>query len=479
MRSAIFAISGFVFFMLAAPAVFAKANSTTPSSAGSKQAIVDYKLFDADDLKQMTPVEQEQYLEALRNFFEAREFQPPSFSAYFLDEILGGILGQAANVIIDNRSCNAIIADPSNPPLPRRCYGDLENALKAGTFQNCVPTNMIPHEDGAQQTVNIACGNRNWTVIGTSAYVGRMRCAAGRCPEQSSADAVRPQAGAPAQSPPAPAGQTARQGSGTAAPGASRPGAAGGSPAAGTPGAGSRSARDDDHSSRCYYAGFGINRKDGAKCSPIVDACNANHMGAPSLGTMKDALKCSENPKRGICGGSMGQAAASPAATAPAAGGASNPIRGNSASGNKQVVCNPVLYGLKNDVVICVPRNSKASESCGRAKNDDTLMKFIQKDGKAAFDQMIDSLNKECRAFWNVPTSGSDLTEKAGAAPRSGDTNATDFKDTCKTLLQRALEIGSSPKAPDSIKKKVEDLRKSPQAPTQTPPRANGGTGIA
>lgn len=455
MRRSFFATIGFLSVLMLALPVLAQGS---PARSPAKKKI-EMRLFSASDFNRMSDVEKEQYLEALREFHEARQERAQASSLFFLDEIL-----QSFQASAQTTDCRKAMLEPNRSVFPASCTDDLERAARSGALGLCITSPVGATTTAGQAAMTMDCSRtlngttyrRQYTVQGETAKIRDMKTKIeerqqpiAQRQEQITTDAGPGAAPRPAAAPQAAPGAPT-------APTTTQPPAAG-------PGARPQARPSNDDSARCFFGGFALNKPaEGSKCLPVTDLCKQTHLRAPRSESLTKAIGCGpNNVEIGKCGGRKGvsETAAAPAA-APAGG--TNPIR----AADKQVVCNPILYGTQADeTMICVPRNSRASANCGSKKNDETLKNLLKKpDGIKAFDEMIKSLEKECLPYWKIE--GTNVTEKSEGVPeRQGDDFKTDFKDTCGVLLRRALEIGAASEDPQ-IKGKVEALKRSPQAPT-------------
>ncbi|MFN7728672.1 MAG: hypothetical protein ACK5P7_05915 [Bdellovibrio sp.] len=561
---------------------------------------VSARLFDGTDVLKMTEQEQDEYLDAIREFMDKRQYRAPSFSQYFLDIIMGtssaeaqvmandcvvggnvkntpecrtsfisrvrsgglgecreGAVSSSGNFVnlicggntyqypsqdrssvvafltrspynsgaaqrevraavvgansnepgFDPGNCEQQIQrysstpfGPSNDQLSRspRCYNIFIERIRSGALGHCT--------DAAQdwQVTRFSCARKNaqgQDVV--SVYQIHHNTPAGKTQldgaiREGRVEAARIEAGRAAAAndilPPSIPG---------APPAAGQPATAtappGGQPAASAVTPGGRPATQAQDAARatarCFFSGFAIARIENQPCVGITDLCAQNNrMQGLSQVSLNALIPCrtAEEKKKATCGDSSAAQAAptspappiQPQAAVPSASttvaSAGSTIRSNSQQG-RQVVCNPILYGTKPDgSVLCVPRSSTASAACGGIANDQKLKELLKKapHGEKAFGEMVDTINKECQPFWTVGATGGP-TEKADAIARTGDTNATDFKDTCKILLERALEIGERIASDNNaIKEKVKVIRQAvgTGAPAGPPPPARPAT---
>lgn len=457
MRRSFFATIGFLSVLMLALPVLAQGS---PARSPAKKKI-EMRLFSASDFNRMSDVEKEQYLEALREFHEARQERAQSASFFFLDEVLGSFRASAMTRSDCQQQILAAkprVAGAAYTPviLPPECALVFQQAIGQHTFEKCLPGPIGQDgTDNALSATTFNCTNQRgepvqYTIRGRRGDLQQIGSTAtdyrrpGSRPESATAEGAPRPAAVSQAAPGAPSSTTTQ-------------------PPAAQPGARPQARPSNDDSARCFFGGFALNKPaEGSKCLPVTDLCKQTHLRAPRSESLTKAIGCGpNNVEIGKCGGRKGvsETAAAPAA-APAGG--TNPIR----AADKQVVCNPILYGTQADeTMICVPRNSRASANCGSKKNDETLKNLLKKpDGIKAFDEMIKSLEKECLPYWKIE--GTNVTEKSEGVPeRQGDDFKTDFKDTCGVLLRRALEIGAASEDPQ-IKGKVEALKRSPQAPT-------------
>lgn len=438
-------------------------------------------LMDSSVLAKMTDLERAEYFEALRDFMTKNNERLPDVSQMMLDELLGL---QSANAQVPTRPVISTNCMKGNQILSKGgCYGEFYNAARNGELGAC--SNARTVQDGSTYYSTITCGGQDYRYApDRPAFRSTNQAAADTqtssmqtywIPQSEKAAQRRQQDASSADAPNVPAAP-ASSGTDAGTRSVDRPTPASGSAAAGAasgPGAAAAqenwiSHRERGQSARCFFAGFSIGRADKkARCSPITKLCDDNpRMKGMRKEQLKKIMGCPEAAAKAQCGGS--------AASTPAARGASATIRQNQ-NASSQIPCNPVLYGLKDDAVICVSKKSNASEECARKADEGGLKKILEKEeGKLAFNQMLESIKTECRSYWRLD--GETVVARGGTGEsREGDSNSEDFKKTCKTLVERVIAIGGSiakVKTDTDFRKMVEAFQNTANNPDFVGPAA-------
>lgn len=393
--------------------------AASTSLAKDKTAEPEMYMMKAEVVLKMNDQERTEYFEALREFMAANSDKIPGVSQMLIDSLLGEQVAMAADNLRLPPECIKGDEIQSGSVDNWACYSWFRSAARGGVLGEC---------SGAVAEGKfsvITCGGKTYRLPRPSERDARTQAQdmnSGWVPASRDAAAKRQ--------------QTANPAPGTSPSGRPEPAAA--------PGANPNDPyhnRDAGNSARCFFGGFAIARDGNKPCSPFQDLCAPNlRMRGPKSDLLKEVMKCStdEEKKKARCGG----------ATAPAPTGGATIKRSRAAGGN-QIVCNPVLYGLKDDgSVICVPRSGQASQKCAAEAKDDAIKKLLQDaKGKLAFDSMLATLTFECRTHWRIENPGdveqaSVVARSGNGESRDGDKSTTDFKDTCKTLVDRVIQIG-------------------------------------
>lgn len=398
--------------------------AASTSLAKDKTAEPEMYMMKAEVVLKMNDQERTEYFEALREFFAANADKVPGVSQLMIDALLSRSVAQADD--------NEDLAKCLDGTVVRRgtvgsvvCYSAFRSAAREGRLGECTSATTSIDESTKSYYSVITCGGKTYSLPRDTARDATSQARdmnGGWVPKSKEAIAKNPQVAGTGQPP-----------------GTARPEQATNETTAPNPNDPYYN-RDAGNSARCLFAGFAIAREKNKPCSPFQDLCDTNQrMRGPNSSLMREVMKCTDEKEKAKarCGGS-----------APAAQRRTT-IRNARATTGNQVVCNPVLYGLKDDgSVICVPRGGQASQKCAAEAKDDAIKKLLQDaKGKLAFDSMLATLTFECRTHWRIENPG-DVEQATVVArggngeSRDGDKSTTDFKDTCKTLVDRVIQIG-------------------------------------
>jgi hypothetical protein len=396
----------------------------------------DTPLLYANEVLELTVDQQDEYLAALRDFVEANQAGDPSFTQYLFDIFLDSSAAQAEDLIDIQARCEG------NKIIDYNCMRYFTPALSQGKLGVCDPYNpklgIVRCNNNGRVTdyqVNLetfprSVRGKNQLAIDSAIRMGNTQIRAdGPLPTNpnykyttENDEKTFP----------------VRQRSGDGPTEASAPAPIG--------------------DARCFYGGFMIEAKkikgkDGKetpnRCAPVRDLCAKEDPNMPIFPKVDDAFKgsiCGKDPKNGKC-----------------PNGDQSSIRSNSPGNSEVVVCNPLLYGTKdNSAVYCVRQSKDASKECREKAKDNKNVKEILKKNPEAFNSMIRALDKQCgyqylyskkagkrevvdTTAWHdtkdkaaFEKRQSELANRGGWATTAGK---EDMMRTCKVLLDRAIEI--------------------------------------
>lgn len=435
-------------------------------------------LIYSNDFKNLNSYEQEKYLDALREFFNQRQEDSPTYSFYFLDALMGKhqALARAYSVGVGSdrfKDCDTAIFQNVNSPSDlqiikkdQRCMGRFASLLEAGTLGTCRRVDQQSYAgDASLKSFAVSCTTkeydsggkdnvRRWVFYDLPSkdqnYINK---AIDKNPNKTGARYLTPK-----EADESIKNQSRQSGSSLGADDlvvnkekkSNSELAVTGAVTAKTPEKKADSAESEKskkpETARCFYAGYIIKRNDKGqiKCAGVTDACSDKlSLRGQEQSDIKEVLGCGQSPQKikSTCGDSK-----SPLAN--------------------QVVCNPLLYGVSgkdpNKSVLCVRRSKSASSDCAdlmkkdadTKKNLDELLKSAN--GKKSFDSLVKEIEHQCSPYWNFTAGAAHNIKDSDLKTRSNKNEAKSSETKAGTTPQGKPKKAIVPK-PGEVKTTTAD----------------------